>query len=133
MAHKHSPASQSRLLLQLQSVGECELPQEKRGKGRTAILPPPGPFIPVGMTGTAVHHHLPHPGADVPLNQLSFHANPSPCGIHALAQVKNGKPYTVDDYTLLAEPIARANSFVGTEEYLAPEVINAAGHSAPVD
>ncbi len=34
---------------------------------------------------------------------------------------------------LLAEPEGRANSFVGTEEYLAPEVIDAVGHGAAVD
>ena len=34
---------------------------------------------------------------------------------------------------LLAEPEGRANSFVGTEEYLAPEVISAQGHAAAVD
>lgn len=38
-----------------------------------------------------------------------------------------------DALLLLAEPEGRANSFVGTEEYLAPEVINAGGHSAAVD
>uniref|UniRef100_A0A126X3J4 non-specific serine/threonine protein kinase n=2 Tax=Chlamydomonadaceae TaxID=3051 RepID=A0A126X3J4_9CHLO len=38
-----------------------------------------------------------------------------------------------DEFLMIAEPEARANSFVGTEEYLAPEIINATGHSAGVD
>eukprot|EP00798_Chlamydomonas_sp_ICE-L_P013927 gene13927-19857_t len=46
---------------------------------------------------------------------------------------KSGKEVNQDDYILSAEPMARANSFVGTEEYLAPEIIETEGHSAPVD
>lgn len=34
---------------------------------------------------------------------------------------------------VVAEPTDRANSFVGTEEYLAPEVIAGTGHGPPVD
>nr|AHZ63913.1 phototropin [Penium margaritaceum] len=34
---------------------------------------------------------------------------------------------------LVAEPEATSNSFVGTEEYIAPEIINGTGHSSPVD
>uniref|UniRef100_A0A126X3R2 non-specific serine/threonine protein kinase n=1 Tax=Dolichomastix tenuilepis TaxID=195969 RepID=A0A126X3R2_9CHLO len=34
---------------------------------------------------------------------------------------------------VMAEPVCLTNSFVGTEEYLSPEVINASGHNATVD
>ncbi|XP_065637029.1 phototropin-2 isoform X1 [Quercus suber] len=35
--------------------------------------------------------------------------------------------------TFFAEPVAQSNSFVGTEEYIAPEIITGAGHSSAID
>ncbi|GAV84797.1 Pkinase domain-containing protein/PAS_9 domain-containing protein [Cephalotus follicularis] len=35
--------------------------------------------------------------------------------------------------TFVAEPSAQSNSFVGTEEYIAPEIITGAGHSSAID
>lgn len=42
-------------------------------------------------------------------------------------------PSFTPPYLLSASPDGRANSFVGTEEYLAPEVISGVGHNAMVD
>nr|AML76401.1 putative LOV domain-containing protein [Phelline lucida] len=35
--------------------------------------------------------------------------------------------------TFVAEPFTQSNSFVGTEEYIAPEIITGAGHSSAID
>ncbi|KAM3695915.1 hypothetical protein ACB098_07G169700 [Castanea mollissima] len=35
--------------------------------------------------------------------------------------------------TFFAEPVTQSNSFVGTEEYIAPEIITGAGHSSAID
>nr|AML76692.1 putative LOV domain-containing protein [Simmondsia chinensis] len=35
--------------------------------------------------------------------------------------------------TFVAEPITQSNSFVGTEEYIAPEIITGAGHTSAID
>uniref|UniRef100_A0A061R985 non-specific serine/threonine protein kinase n=1 Tax=Tetraselmis sp. GSL018 TaxID=582737 RepID=A0A061R985_9CHLO len=40
---------------------------------------------------------------------------------------------TFEKYLLVADPEGKSNSFVGTEEYLAPEVINGTGHGSEVD
>nr|AML77606.1 putative LOV domain-containing protein [Equisetum hyemale] len=46
---------------------------------------------------------------------------------------KRKKPKSVKPPFIMAEPMASCNSFVGTEEYIAPEVITGAGHSGAVD
>lgn len=48
-------------------------------------------------------------------------------------EIRMGKRSSIGDVTLVAEPEGRANSFVGTEEYLAPEIIQGQGHGAEVD
>uniref|UniRef100_A0A7N0ZR86 non-specific serine/threonine protein kinase n=1 Tax=Kalanchoe fedtschenkoi TaxID=63787 RepID=A0A7N0ZR86_KALFE len=35
--------------------------------------------------------------------------------------------------TFVAEPLSQSNSFVGTEEYIAPEIITGVGHSSAID
>ncbi|TKY58502.1 Phototropin-2 protein [Spatholobus suberectus] len=35
--------------------------------------------------------------------------------------------------TFVAEPVTQSNSFVGTEEYIAPEIITGAGHTSAID
>eukprot|EP00897_Mesotaenium_endlicherianum_P000310 jgi/Mesen1/1027/ME000121S00104 len=48
---------------------------------------------------------------------------------------KKKKKSTVDEGKpmLVAEPLARSNSFVGTEEYIAPEIVSGSGHTGSVD
>uniref|UniRef100_A0A126WWD6 non-specific serine/threonine protein kinase n=1 Tax=Danaea nodosa TaxID=491836 RepID=A0A126WWD6_9MONI len=46
---------------------------------------------------------------------------------------KRRKKKNVEPLYFIAEPTTASNSFVGTEEYIAPEVITGAGHSSAVD
>ena len=48
-------------------------------------------------------------------------------------EMRVGKHASPAEIVLVAEPDAKANSFVGTEEYLAPEIIKGHGHGPEVD
>ncbi|KEH39401.1 putative protein kinase AGC-RSK-2 family [Medicago truncatula] len=46
---------------------------------------------------------------------------------------KKGQQKTQQIPTFMAEPMRASNSFVGTEEYIAPEIITGSGHTSAVD
>jgi len=55
------------------------------------------------------------------------------CGCAPKVHSSETKSIQVDRPRLIASPVARANSFVGTQDYLAPEIIIGNCHSTPVD
>lgn len=48
-------------------------------------------------------------------------------------QPKKRRSRSTPPPTLFAEPATQSNSFVGTEEYIAPEIITGAGHTSAID
>nr|AML76764.1 putative LOV domain-containing protein [Freycinetia multiflora] len=64
---------------------------------------------------------------------LSFLTSCKPQVIKQSLPTKRKKSKTQLPPTFLAEPRTQSNSFVGTEEYIAPEVITGAGHSSAID
>ncbi|KAL7597950.1 hypothetical protein Lser_V15G22325 [Lactuca serriola] len=48
-------------------------------------------------------------------------------------QLKRRRSRSQPPPTFVAEPSTQSNSFVGTEEYIAPEIITGAGHSSAID
>ncbi|XP_078438276.1 phototropin-2-like isoform X2 [Wolffia australiana] len=60
----------------------------------------------------------------------------TPCKPQVIKQAPPAKRRKSKDHTppvFVAEPSTHSNSFVGTEEYIAPEIITGAGHTSAID
>ncbi|XP_058073309.1 phototropin-2-like isoform X2 [Magnolia sinica] len=64
---------------------------------------------------------------------LSFLTSCTPQVIKPAMPTKRRKSKTQPPPSFVAEPVTQSNSFVGTEEYIAPEIITGAGHSSAID
>nr|AML79550.1 putative LOV domain-containing protein [Annona muricata] len=64
---------------------------------------------------------------------LSFLTSCQPQVIKPPVPMKRRKSRTLQFPMFVAEPVTQSNSFVGTEEYIAPEIITGAGHSSAID
>ncbi|KAJ9183295.1 hypothetical protein P3X46_007170 [Hevea brasiliensis] len=64
---------------------------------------------------------------------LSFMASCKPQIIKHPPPSKRRSSRSQPPPTFVAEPVTQSNSFVGTEEYIAPEIITGTGHSSAID
>ncbi|KAF3331235.1 phototropin-2 [Carex littledalei] len=64
---------------------------------------------------------------------LSYLTNCKPLVVKQSSQSKRRRSRDLNPPTFVAEPSTQSNSFVGTEEYIAPEIIMGAGHSSAID
>ncbi|GMY39154.1 putative LOV domain-containing protein [Fagus crenata] len=64
---------------------------------------------------------------------LSFMTSCEPQIIKHPLPSNRRRPRSQPPPTFVAEPVTQSNSFVGTEEYIAPEIITGAGHSSAID
>ncbi|KAJ1702565.1 hypothetical protein LUZ63_002344 [Rhynchospora breviuscula] len=64
---------------------------------------------------------------------LSFLTNCKPQVVKQSLQSRRRRSRELVPPTFVAEPSTHSNSFVGTEEYIAPEIIMGAGHSSAID
>ncbi|KAE9614519.1 hypothetical protein Lal_00012211 [Lupinus albus] len=64
---------------------------------------------------------------------LSFMTSSKPQVVKHPLPSKRRKSRSQPTPTFVAEPVSQSNSFVGTEEYIAPEIITGAGHTSAID